>query len=182
MLHKILRASWARWGLLATAGLAMLAFTAAPKGLARADQEEAKKPEKKEVKSDGPRHVSRQDESGPLVFNWKFTPDEVLRLGCPHHGGAVRKCSAEANLTLNRDGSWNLSGKLNWSDRNSHLDLSLSVKNSEGTLITFTASAPSTALGYVLDKQGNNRTIKDNWKAFAKGCDVDWSAAFVRPD
>jgi len=181
----LLRGRIFRLGLIGAA-VAVLTFTAGPKALSRDSQQSPKKAgnrseeQEREANADRPRHGDRRRESGPIVINISDVTNPEWRMLCPEKLNgreqvmAQEKCHGTANLTFNPDGSWNFSGNYAYSEQDSHMQFVLGVKDSKGSLILFTADSPSTMEGFVWSKQGHNRTIKDNWRAFSKGYDYYW--------
>lgn len=108
----------------------------------------------------GVKQFAAQDESKPIVINWD---DKFIEPG---------QYNARISLTINSDGSYNFAGDLPAVNSGQgwplEFSLALGVKSSEGSVILFPYSG-SLKYGRVWNKQGSNRTIKDNWKAFAKG-------------
>lgn len=152
-------------------GLALLSFTAGPNGLARAqEKKQGKKEAGGEAKkgNSGERHEEGKPGEKSVVYNWTM-------------GGPDVKYGT-ANVTLNPEGSWNFSGHVNDEPTNVKTKqyslngcgifaIVFAVKSSEGTVIGFKHSA---VLGkfdpqaYSWETQGTNRTIKDNYEAFAR--------------
>jgi hypothetical protein len=121
----------------------------------------------------GKQHVASHDPSKPIVINWEFKFEIA-----GHPGGTVPP--GNASLTLNSDGSYNFAGTAPTDSGAAttatplwfaEFQLVLGVKNSEGSVILFLETG-SLQYGRIWNKQGNNQTIKDNWKAFAKA--YDW--------
>lgn len=155
----------ARLMLFAMAALAILSLTP---GIAVAADRVAS--------AEQPRDEGPHKKSEPIVINISDVTVPEFRQLCPANVIKENKCKGDANLTINPDGSWNFTGSFPWSEQGSHMDFVMGVKDSKETLILFTASANSTVNGYVWNKQGNNRTIKDNFSAFEEGFHWYWKA------
>jgi len=117
----------------------------------------------------GTQHGEGQDAQKPIVINWEYHFE--IGLGTPVPG----QWKGKASLTLNPDGSYNFAGavpaiyqtegtSVKWY---CEFALVLGVKSSEGSVILFPYSG-SLLYGKVWNKQGTNKTIKDNWNAFVK--------------
>lgn len=119
------------------------------------------------------KHHEAPKSGGPIVDNWK-----IQKTRKDNFGQKVELNQGTINLTLNSDGSWNFSGQMNQKYvRACHLYVVIAVKSSEGTLIPFSHSASLSENhpeAYSWEKQGNDRTIKDNFKAFQKS-GHDWA-------
>lgn len=120
----------------------------------------------------GRRHASSAGE-GPVVDNWKMS-----RRFSTTPGEVVIRDFGSANLTLNSDGSWNFSGQMNKNQVGTgcRFYIVMAAKSSEGTSVAFRVSDildQSNPQSYSWQKQGNNRTIKDNFAAFKKS--HDWA-------
>jgi hypothetical protein len=121
---------------------------------------------------DSGKHHEKNKGEGPLVLTWKMTQrrelprKEVIKIG-------------NVNLTLNSDGSWNFSGQMNETDvfgTDFRFYIVMAVRSSEGTSVLFSHSdvvRKSNPESYSWQKQGNNPTIKDNFKSFKE--DLDWA-------
>jgi VCBS repeat-containing protein len=136
------------------------------------------KRDEKLKRNSGVRHEISKPESGPIVDNWEgktdFTADDGKKDEIKY---------GTANLTLNPDGSWNFSGQMNEDHVGSGaaFNIVFAVRSSEGTVIAFKHAAAlekENPQSYSWEKQGDNRTIKENFKAFAKKHDwyVTWTA------
>jgi len=139
----------------------------------------------------GAHHESEQEESKPIVINFDFyffhmaPPKNLpapkgLPKGVPTPAEIAAKAAAPfrgtASLTINPDGSYDFAGTcpaLHTDDSYTEFALALGIKSSEGSVILFPMSG-SLRYGKFWNKQGSNRTIKDNWKAFVKGHDWHW--------
>jgi len=122
--------------------------------------------------ADSGKHHEVKKEEGPIVDTWKITQRKKLP------GEEIIKNFGTASLTLNSDGSWNFSGQMNEHDAGTdcRFYIAMAVKSSEGTSVLFRQSdvlKHSNPESYSWQKQGNNRTIKDNFNAFEKS--HDWA-------
>jgi hypothetical protein len=154
-----------------------------------AQGDEKHKDEKKG--NSGIRHEESKPESGPIVHNYTLG-----NRGLIGHGEKGEIVLGTANVTVNPDGSWNFSGQLNDNGTlierrgkvleesygpNQAFCIVFALKSSEGTVIAFKHEGTlkqDNPQSYSWETQGNNRTIKDNFKAFAKS--HDWYVTWVR--
>jgi hypothetical protein len=165
--------SWKKWtmalGVFAVLLLAWFAGAQNPPKIA------GKVPVEQEVHREAKsgKHHEKPKPAGPIVDNWKIQKSRK-----DNFGQKVELSEGTVNLTLNSDGSWNFSGQMNQQYvKACHLYVVIAVKSSEGTLIPFSHSAslnPNHPESYSWEKQGNNRTVKDNFKAFQKD-GHDWA-------
>jgi hypothetical protein len=159
-----------------------------------AQGDEKHKDEKKG--NSGVRHEESKPESGPIVENYKIVEHVILK-----DGKKGEYIMGTANVTVNPNGSWNFSGQMNpypgetvrgltperptqeicmVEGPDVELNILFALKSSEGIVIAFKHAA---ALGkenpqsYSWETQGNNNTIKENFKAFAKK--HDWYASWI---
>lgn len=127
--------------------------------------------EHKEAKSG--KHHEGPKPGGPIVDNWKIQKSRK-----DNFGQKVELDQGTVNLTLNSDGSWNFSGQMNQHYVGTcRLYVVIAIKSSDGTLIPFSHSASlneNHPESYSWEKQGNNRTVKDSFKAFQKD-GHDWA-------
>jgi hypothetical protein len=116
-----------------------------------AQGDEKRKDEKHEGNS-GVRHEEAKPDSGPIVDNYKIAePDEASRK-LPDGRKEWQFIYGTANVTVNSDGSWNFSGRMNqYGDfeknekksqeltlgTNASFNLVFALKSSEGTVIAF---------------------------------------------
>ncbi len=159
MKNMTLRSTWIR------CALALGIFAVLVPGVfARANGEE----EQHKRGNSGPRHEEPNKQEGPVVDNWKINYHYLGTDGKEHDIDY-----GTANVTLNADGSWNFSGQMNEDHVGSGCEFNIvfGVKSSEGTVIAFKHAAVlemEKPQSYSWEKQGNNRTIRDNFKSFAK--------------
>jgi hypothetical protein len=122
---------------------------------------------------DSGKHHEKNKGEGPVVDIWKMTQRRKLL------GEQIIKNFGTANLALHADGSWSLSGQMNETGVGSdcRFYIVMAVKSAEGTSVLFSYSDVVTRdkpESYSWQKQGNNPTIKANFKSFEeKG--HDWA-------
>jgi len=164
---------WKKWtvALSVFAVLLMVRFTGAQAVPKIAGKVPVEQEEHREARSG--KHHEAPKSGGPIVDNWKIQKSRK-----DNFGQKVELNEGTVNLTLNSDGSWNFSGQMNQRYVGAcRLYVVIAVKSSEGTLIPFSHSASLSENhpeSYSWEKQGNDRTVKDNFKAFQKS-GHDWA-------
>ncbi len=127
-------------------------------------------PKDEPKKGNSGKHHEGAKPEGPIVDKWTIAEHYKST-----DGKKEEVKFGTANLTINPDGSWNFSGEMNHELSGCEFNAVMAVKSSEGTVIAFKHSAAQLTdkpQSYSWEKQGNNRTLKDNYKAFAK--EHDW--------
>jgi hypothetical protein len=140
----------------------------------------------RKIEHSGLHHEDAKDRAKPIVDNWNemhlpgvfYTPDPKTE----EEKKAAREWSGSVSLTLNPDGTYNLSGQLPGKyvtdGHNYNFHIVFGVKSAEGSTLFFTHSmviGKSYPQNYAWNKQGMNSTLKDNFASFAKK--HDWHAS-----
>jgi hypothetical protein len=139
----------------------------------------------RQIKNSGLRHEDKKDPTKPIV-------DGLNDLHLPGVGYGTnendnREWYGSANLTLNPDGTYNLSGQLpgiylRGDPHNYDFHIVFGVKSDEGSTLFFKQSmviGSANLQNYIWDKQGKNDTLKDNFASFAKKHDWHFSCGLA---
>jgi hypothetical protein len=134
------------------------------------------------VKNGGLHHEDKKDASKPIVDN-----DVKMHLPGVVYGkneNENKEWYGSSSLTLNPDGTYNLSGQLpgiylRGDPHNYDFHIVFGIKSAEGSTLFFKQSmviSSPNLQNYVWNKQGKNSTLKDNFASFAKK--HDWHASW----
>jgi len=93
------------------------------------------------------------------------------------HNFQLRKINGTLNVTVNSDGTYDFSGSTGKSFPDKDFDVSLVMKASTGEMILF-EYAGDASHSIQFSKQGQSKTLQDNFALFAKGHYTAWDYRF----
>jgi hypothetical protein len=136
----------------------------------------------KKVNNSGLHHEDTKDPAKPIVDGVSDMHLPGVFYGTNENDN--KEYYGVTNLTLNPDGTYNLSGQLpgiylRGDLHNYDFNIVYGVKSTEGSTLFFkhsTVIGSNNLQNYVWDVQGKNSTLKDNFPSFAKK--HDWHASW----
>jgi hypothetical protein len=134
------------------------------------------------VKNSGLRHEGAKDHTKPIVDNVSDMHLPGVAYGSNENDN--REWYGSTSLTLNPDGTYNLSGQLpgiylRGDPHNYDFHIVFGVKSDEGSTLFFEHSmviGSPNLQNYIWNRHGSNATLKDNFASFAKK--HDWHASW----